>query len=79
MTRRRSELGNGPHRGDKRRDDVSKLNDLRELGIDELNTVSGGDLLNMAIDAAAKAIAGLGQRVVGAAHTPIVPPISLRF
>jgi hypothetical protein len=36
-------------------------------------------LLNMAIDAAAKAIAGLGERVVAAAHTPIVPPISLRF
>jgi bacteriocin-like protein len=53
--------------------------DICELSFDELEQVSGGDLLNRAIDAAEKAIAGLGARLLAAVHTPIVPPTGLGF
>jgi bacteriocin-like protein len=54
-------------------------NDICELSIEELEQVNGGDMPNMAINAAEKYIAGLGARLINAVHTPIVPPIGLGF
>ena len=48
-------------------------NEVRELDIDQLDSVSGGDLaLNIAI----KAYEDLGKRVVAAVHQPITQPTS---
>jgi hypothetical protein len=51
-------------------------NEIREMAIEELEQVSGGDLLNRMID---QAMAALGARLLAAVHTPIVPPISLHM
>jgi hypothetical protein len=51
--------------------------EARELSIDELDVVSGGDMLNMAIDAAEKYLQGLGKRLDAAVHQPITQPITL--
>ena len=40
----------------------------RELSIGELDAVSGGSMLNMAIDAAEKYLQGVGQRLMDAVH-----------
>ena len=52
-------------------------NDICELSLDELKQVSGGDMLNMAIDAAEKYMAGLGARLMAAVHQPVTAPITL--
>jgi bacteriocin-like protein len=52
-------------------------NDICELSVEELEQVSGGDMLNMAIDAAEKYMAGVGARLVAAVHQPVTPPITL--
>ncbi len=52
-------------------------NAISELSIDELEQVSGGDMLNMAIDAAEKYMAGLGARLINAVHQPVTQPITL--
>lgn len=51
--------------------------EARELSIDELDVVSGGDLLNMAISAAEKYLQGLGKRLDAAVHQPVTQPITL--
>jgi hypothetical protein len=52
-------------------------NDICELSVEELEQVGGGDMLNMAIDAAEKYMAGLGARLTAAVHQPVTPPITL--
>jgi bacteriocin-like protein len=54
-------------------------NDICELSLDELEQVSGGDMLNMAINAAEKSMEALGARLVAAVHTPVTQPIGLGF
>jgi bacteriocin-like protein len=44
-------------------------NEIREMTIEQLEQVSGGDMLGMAIDAAEKSMAGLAARIWGAVHT----------
>ena len=52
-------------------------NDIRELSIDELDTVSGGD---MALDVAVKAYEALGKRLLDAVHQPVTQPtVTLHF
>ena len=51
-------------------------NEIREITFEELEQVSGGDLLNKLID---QTMAALGARLLAAVHTPIVPPISLHM
>jgi len=46
------------------------------MTFEELEQVSGGDLLNRMID---QTMAALGARLLAAVHTPVVPPISLHF
>jgi bacteriocin-like protein len=56
---------------------MTKLNnETREMTFEELEQVSGGDLLNRMID---QTMAALGARLLAAVHTPVVPPISLHF
>ena len=50
--------------------------ETREMTFEELEQVSGGDLLNKMID---QAMAALGARLLAAVHTPIVPPINLHM
>ncbi len=53
------------------------MNDeIRELSLEEIEQVSGGDLLNRMID---KAIASIGANLLNAVHQPVTPPISLHF
>jgi hypothetical protein len=42
--------------------------EARELDIGELEAVSGGSMLNMAIDAYEKYLQGVGQRLMDAIH-----------
>lgn len=54
--------------------DMNKFNsEVRELDIDQLDSVSGGD---MALNIAVKAYEAMCQRVVDAAHQPITQPTS---
>ena len=53
--------------------------EARELNIGELEAVSGGDMLNMAIDAAEKYLQGLGKRLDAAVHQPVTPTTTLHF
>ncbi len=55
------------------------IHDARELSTGELEVVSGGDMLNMAIDAAEKYLQGLGKRLDAAVHQPVTPPATLQF
>ena len=41
------------------------------MTFEELEQISGGDMLNTMID---KAMAALGARLLAAVHTPLVPP-----
>ena len=52
-----------------------------ELSVDELEIVSGGSMLNMAIDAAEKYLQGLGGRLIDAVHQPLTskPSMSLHM
>jgi bacteriocin-like protein len=50
------------------------MTETRELNIDELDSVSGGDI---AIDLAVKAYQALGQRLLDAVHQPVTQPITL--
>ena len=51
--------------------------EVRELDIDHLDNVSGGD---MAIDLAVKAYEALGKRLVDAVHQPVTQPtVTLHF
>lgn len=51
---------------------MTKLNnENREMAFDELEQVSGGDLLNTMID---KAMTALGARLLDAVHKPLVQP-----
>jgi hypothetical protein len=45
--------------------------EVRELDIDHLNSVSGGD---MALDLAVKAYEALGKRLLDAVHQPVTQP-----
>jgi hypothetical protein len=58
------------------------MNDLvregRELSIGELDTVSGGTMLDMAIAAYEKYLQGVGQRLLDAVHQP-KPTMSLHM
>jgi hypothetical protein len=58
---------------------TSFILEARELNIGELEAVSGGDMLNMAIDAAEKYLQGLGKRLDAAVHQPVTPPATLHF
>ena len=42
--------------------------EARELSVGELDAVSGGSMLNMAIDAYEKYLQGVGQRLMDAIH-----------
>ena len=53
--------------------------EARELNIGELEAVSGGDMLNMAIDAAEKYLQGLGKRLDAAVHQPVTSTTTLHF
>jgi hypothetical protein len=45
--------------------------EARELSIGELDVVSGGDMLGVAIDAAEKYMNGLFGRLINAVHQPV--------
>jgi bacteriocin-like protein len=45
--------------------------EIHELSINELDTVSGGDMLGVAIDAAEKYSNGLFGRLIAAVHLPV--------
>jgi hypothetical protein len=52
-------------------------NDICELSIDQLDSVSGGD---MALDLAVKAYEALGKRRLDAVHQPVTQPtVTLHF
>jgi hypothetical protein len=53
----------------------------RELSIGELDAVSGGDMLGMAINAAENYMNGLFGRLINAVHQPITssPTMSLHM
>ena len=53
-------------------------NEIRQMTFEELEQVSGGDMLNRLID---QTMAALGARLLAAVHTPLVPstPISLHM
>jgi hypothetical protein len=52
-------------------------NEVRELEIEHLDRVSGGD---MAIDLAVKAYEALGKRLMDAVHQPVTQPtVTLHF
>ena len=46
-------------------------NEIREMAFEELEQVSGGDMLNRMID---QAMAALDARLLAAVHTPLVTP-----
>lgn len=51
--------------------------EVRELDIDQLDSVSGGDL---ALNIAVKAYDDLGKRLVAAVHQPVTQPsVTLHF
>lgn len=52
-----------------------------ELSIGELDVVSGGTMLNMAVAAAERYLQGLGDRLNAAVHQPVVskPTTSLHM
>ena len=50
----------------------------RELNIDELDAVSGGSMLNMAINAYEKYLLGVGERLLDAVRQP-KPTMSLHM
>jgi hypothetical protein len=50
--------------------------EVRELDIDQLDSVSGGD---MALNLAIKAYEDLGKRLVAAVHQPSAPTMSLHM
>jgi hypothetical protein len=58
--------------------DMTRLtHEVRELDIDHLDAVSGGDI---AIDAAVKAYEALGKRLLDAVHQPVTQPtVTLHF
>jgi len=61
----------------KRETQMTELtNEVRELDIDQLDSVTGGD---MAIDLAVKAYEALGKRLVDAVHPPAQPTVTLHF
>jgi hypothetical protein len=52
-------------------------NGVRELDIDQLDSVSGGD---MALDVAIKAYEAMEKRVIDAVHQPVTQPtVTLHF
>lgn len=59
------------------------MNDLiredRELSIGELDTVSGGTMLDIAIAAYEKYLQGVGQRLMDAIHPPTKGTTSLHM
>jgi bacteriocin-like protein len=50
---------------------MTKFDEARELNIDELDSVSGGEI---AIDLAVKAYEALGKRLMDAVHQPVTQP-----
>jgi hypothetical protein len=50
--------------------------EFRELDIDQLDSVSGGDV---ALDVAIKAYEAMEKRVMDAVHQPVTPPPTLHF
>ncbi|MBR1187322.1 hypothetical protein JQ634_26030 [Bradyrhizobium sp. AUGA SZCCT0240] len=60
---------------------MTNIHEARELSIGELDVVSGGSMLNMAIDAAEKYLQGLGGRLMDAVHQPVTskPSMSLHM
>jgi hypothetical protein len=48
--------------------------EARELSIGELDVVSGGDMLGVAIDAAEKYMNGLFGHLINAVHQPVTTP-----
>jgi hypothetical protein len=50
---------------------MTKVDETRELNIDELDSVSGGDI---AIDLAVKAYQALGRSLLDAVHQPVTQP-----
>ena len=50
--------------------------EIRELDIDQLDSVSGGD---MALDVAIKAYEAMEKRVMDAVHQPVTQPTTLHF
>src|SRR5690348_12623834 len=58
-------------------DTMSELtNEVRQLDIEQLDRVSGGDI---AIDLAVKAYEALGKRLLDAVHQPVTQPTTLHF
>jgi len=55
---------------------MTKFDETRELNIDALDSVSGGD---MALDLAVKAYEALGKRLMDAVHPPAKPTVTLHF
>ncbi len=57
------------------------IREARELSIGELDVVSGGNMLNMAVAAAEKYLQGLGDRLNAAVHQPVAskPTTSLHM
>jgi hypothetical protein len=56
------------------RDMTRFTQEARELSIGELDVVSGGDMLGVAIDAAEKYMNGLFGRLINAVHQPVTTP-----
>jgi hypothetical protein len=58
--------------------DMSEFSsEVRELDIDQLESVSGGDI---ALDVAVKAYEALGKRLLDAVHQPVTQPtVTLHF
>jgi hypothetical protein len=56
------------------RDMTKFTQEARELSIGELDVVSGGDMLGVAIDAAEKYMNGLFGRLINAVHQPVTQP-----
>jgi hypothetical protein len=56
------------------RDMTKFTQEARELSIGELDVVSGGDMLGVAIDAAEKYMNGLFGRLINAVHQPVTTP-----
>ena len=50
--------------------------EFRELNIDQLDSVSGGDV---ALDVAIKAYEAMEKRVMDAVHQPVTQPTTLHF
>jgi hypothetical protein len=50
--------------------------EFRELDIDQLDSVSGGDV---ALDVAIKAYEAMEKRVMDAVHKPVTQPTTLHF